>query len=80
LAVLTRSKIRIDIYWGLVGQQSLPRNTEPARMLLTAMSVAGRLPPLRGYRIRSRVYRRLDDLRAYHTTSLRQLRALLANA
>jgi hypothetical protein len=76
----TRSKIRIDIYWGLVGQQSLPRNTEPARMLLTAMSVAGRLPPLRGYRIRNRVYRRLDDLHAYHTTSLRQLRALLANA
>jgi hypothetical protein len=73
-----RNTIRVNVYWGLVGQRTLPRNTEPARMLLTAMSVAGRLPPLRGYRIQSRIYRRMEDLRAYHISSLRQLRLVLA--
>ena len=71
-------KIRLDVYWGLVGQQSLPRNTDPARSILSAMSVAGRMPPLRGYPIRCRIYRRVEDLRAYHTDSLRQLRQELA--
>jgi hypothetical protein len=71
-------KIRLDVYWGLVGQQSLPRNTDPARSILSAMSVAGRMPPLRGYPIRCRIYRRVEDLRAYHTESLRQLRRELA--
>lgn len=74
----TRDKIRLDIYHGLIGQQVLPRNTEPARMLLTAISTAGRSPPLRAYRIRSRLYRRMEDLRAYHVNSLRQLRVRLA--
>lgn len=73
----TRDRIRFEIYHGLVGQQNIPRNTEPARILLSAMSDAGRSPPLRGHRIRTRVYRRLEDLRAYHLSSLRQLRARL---
>lgn len=73
-----RNRIRMNVYWGLVGQQTLPQNTEPARRLLTAMSVAGRQPPLRGYRLQSRLYRRIEDLRAYHIKSLRQLRAQLA--
>jgi len=71
-------KIRLDVYWGLVGQHSLPRNTDPARKILTAMTVAGRMPPLRGYPIRCRIYRRVEDLRAYHTDSLRHLRRQLA--
>ncbi len=75
----SRDKIRFDIYHGLIAQQVLPRNTEPARTLLTAMSIAGRSPPLRGYRVRSRLYRRMDDLRAYHINSLRQLRVRLAD-
>jgi hypothetical protein len=73
----TRDRIRFEIYHGLVGQQNIPRNTEPARVVLSAMSVAGRSPPLRGYRIRTRVYRRFEDLREYHVSSLRQLRARL---
>jgi hypothetical protein len=73
-----RTKIRLDVYWGLVGQYSVPRNTDPARKLLTAMTVAGRIPPLRGYPIRCRLYRRIEDLRAYHIASLRQLRRELA--
>jgi hypothetical protein len=73
-----RTKIRLDVYWGLVGQHSLPRNTYPARKILTAMIVAGRIPPLRGYEIRCRVYRRIEDLRAYHIASLHQVRRELA--
>lgn len=74
----SRSKIRMNVYLGLVGQRTLPRNTERARRLFTAISVDGRHPPLRGYRLQSRLYRRVEDLRAYHITSLRQLRAQLA--
>jgi len=73
----TRLKMRVDVYWGVIGQQSLPPGTDPARSLLRAMAVAGRAPPLRGYRVRSRLYRRHEDLRAYHVSSLRQLRAAL---
>jgi len=73
----TRDRIRFNVYWGLVDQKSLPRNTAPSRQLLTAMAVAGRSPPLRGHFVRCRIYRRIDDLRAYHVVSLGQLRAKL---
>ena len=53
----SRSKTRLDVYWGLVGQYSLPQNTNPARQILTAISVARRQPPLRGYPVRCRVYK-----------------------
>jgi hypothetical protein len=69
-----RAKVRLDVYWGLVGQYSLPPNTDPARRVRTVRAAAGRMPPLRGYPIRCRVYRRVEDLLAYHTDSLRQLR------
>jgi hypothetical protein len=74
----TLSKIRLDIYWGLVAQRSLPLNTDPARSVKGAMNVAGRTPPLRGYPIKCRIYRRAEDLRAYHINSLRQLRQELS--
>ena len=69
-----KSKIRLDVYWGLVGQYSVPHNTDAARRIRSAMTVAARVPPLRGYPVRCRVYRRVEDLRSYHTDSLRQLR------
>ena len=69
-----RGKIRLDIYYGLIAHQTIPLNTSPARRFRTAMTFAGRLPPLRGYRIRARVYRRSEDLRSYHLSSLRLLR------
>lgn len=72
-----REKIRRDVYWGLVGQQSIPLNTGAARSVVVAMSAAGRTPPIRGYPLRCRVYRRIEDLRAYHVNSLRQLRVEL---
>jgi hypothetical protein len=72
-----REKMRTDVYWGLVAQRSLPANTVSARRLLTAVSVATKTPPIRGHVIRCRVYRRKDDLKAYHVSSLRQLRAEL---
>jgi hypothetical protein len=72
-----RAKLRLDVYWGVVSQNSLPQNTEPARRLLMALAALGRRPPLRGYTVRCRVYRRIEDLRAYHVESLRHLRAEL---
>lgn len=73
-----RNRIRVNVYWGLVGQKDLPWNTEPARVLLQAMATAQRSAPLRGHQVRSRIYRRMEDLRAYHVSSLRQLRAQLS--
>jgi hypothetical protein len=72
-----RTKTRVDIYWGVVAHKNLPINTDPARRILTAVSVATRMPPIRGHIVRCRVYRREEDLRAYHVVSLRQLRAEL---
>jgi hypothetical protein len=72
-----RTKIRVDVYWGVVAQRSLPANSDPARRVLTAMSVATRVPPIRGHIVRCRIYRRAEDLRAYHVDSLRKLRAQL---
>lgn len=73
-----RAKIRLDIYAGLVAHYSIPVNTDPARTALAALAVAGRQPPLRGHQIRCRIYRRNEDLRAYHIYSLRLLRQELA--
>ena len=70
--------MRVDVYWGVVGQRSLPSNTGPARQVLTAVSVATRTPPIRGHIVRCRIYRRKEDLKAYHIDSLRQLRVELA--
>lgn len=72
-----RDKMRTDVYWGLVGQRSLPANTDAARRILTAVSAATNAPPVRGHIVRCRIYRRKNDLTAYHVSSLRQLRAVL---
>jgi hypothetical protein len=69
-----RDKMRTDVYWGLVAQKSLPGNTDSARRLLTALARATVVPPIRGYLVRCRIYRRREDLKAYHVASLRQLR------
>ena len=78
--VEARDRIRLDVYWGLIANRSVPLNTDPARRILTVLSVAGRVPPVRGRTIRCRVYRRVEDLRAYHVESLRQLRAELSRS
>jgi hypothetical protein len=72
-----REKMRTDVYWGLVGQKSLPANTDSARRILTAVSIATQVPPIRGHVVRCRIYRRREDLKAYHINSLRQLKAEL---
>jgi hypothetical protein len=76
----SRSKIRLDVYWGLVAQPTIPQGTDAARQLLTAMAAANRSVPIRGHPVRCRVYRRLEDLRAYHINSLHQLRVELLQA
>ena len=66
--------VRCGVYWGFLSDFNVPPNTDPARKILKAKAVAGRTPPLRGRTINVRVYRRLDDLRGYHVSSLRSLR------
>ena len=74
----SRAMLRLDIYWGLIADRNVPKGTDPARRILAALGIAGRLPPIRGYPVRCRIYRRLEDLRAYHVASLRRLRSELA--
>jgi hypothetical protein len=74
----SRAKIRLDVYWGLVATWSIPENTDPARSVLTALSTAGRIPPIRGHMITCRLYRRREDLEAYHVNSMRLLRLELS--
>jgi hypothetical protein len=69
-----RAKVRLDVYWGAIGQRTVPMNTDPARRLLTIVSLLRSQPPVRGYEVSCRVYRRPEDLQAYHIDSLRQLR------
>jgi len=76
----SRDKIRMDIYWGFVSQYNVPRNTDVARRLLVAASVASRSAPVRGHPVSYRLYRRLEDLHGYHVASLRALRSELSTS
>ena len=73
-----KHKLRLDVYWGVVADFSVPANTNPSRLLRTALSEAGRTAPIRGHPVHCRIYRRIDDLRAYHISSLRNLRKSLS--
>jgi hypothetical protein len=74
----SKAQLRRDIYWGLVSDSQVPRNTDAARAINRARAIAGRERPIRGHEVRCRVYRRQDDLRAYHIASLRGLRRALS--
>jgi hypothetical protein len=70
-------KLRRDVYWGAISAKAVPRNTDPARTLLRLAAASGASASLRGYPVRSRVYRRFEDLREYHLQSIRTLRRTL---
>lgn len=76
----SRSRIRTEVYWGLVGFQNVPSNTDVARRILGVTSALGRQAPLRGYPVKCRIYRRLEDLHAYHVSSLKRLRTELSKS
>jgi len=76
----TRVRVRQDVYWGLVSDSRFPRNTDAARMMSGVKAIARRDQPVRGHEVRCRVYRRHQDLRAYHIASLRDLRSALSAA
>jgi hypothetical protein len=73
-------RVRQNIYWGLVSSDRVPRNTDPSRRMLGALAAAARERPVRGHVLKCRVYRRADDLRAYHIDSLRALRTAVREA
>lgn len=73
-----KQKIRSDVYWGYISGSVLPRGTTAATRVLEIRSTLGRHPPLRGYKINCRVYRRRVDLSGYHVSSVRRAKAALA--
>lgn len=72
-----RTRIRNDIYWGYVANHLIPANTNASRAIRLIIAVSSRIPPLRGHRVKMRVYRRLEDLHAYHIYSVRAVRRVL---
>lgn len=70
----TCESLRKNIYWGHVADHLIPRNTDPARQMRSAVAACGRNVLLRGYKTSVRLYRRLEDLRGYQINSMRHLR------
>lgn len=71
-------RTRLNIYNGFAAFKALPRGSSAAQWILGIQSLLARTPPLRGYPLRFRVYRRMADLRAYHVWSLKKLHAKLS--
>ena len=70
-------RTRENIYWGHLGEKSIPRNTPASRQLLLLKTACTREPPFLGYPMSVRIYRRKVDLRGYQVWSVRKLRAVL---
>jgi len=77
-SVEDRARLHQDIYFGFVATRVIPRDTDVARHVHQIRIVGTRLVPLRGHAANLRIYRRLEDLRAYHIASLRAVRRELA--
>jgi predicted nucleotidyltransferase len=66
-------KLRADVYWGTVQHRLTPAGTEGARRVRLLLGTTTRELPFLGYVAKARVYRRVEDLEAYHEQSARQL-------
>ncbi len=71
-------RLRVGVYNGFVAANRIPRATTASQALAQIRTTLNRKPPLRGYPLSFRIYRRLVDLRAYQTRSLNQLHAEVA--
>lgn len=71
-------RMRRNVYNGFLASRWVPDRTSAAQWLLRIEAAINRAPPFRGYPLRFRAYRRLVDLYAYHTLSLRQLHSTLS--
>lgn len=67
------AKMRQDVYFGAVASNYALPGSESASRVRTLLSAVTRRNPFRGHPPRARLYRRRDDLLAYHEQSLRQL-------
>jgi hypothetical protein len=71
------NRMRMGVYNGFITSRAIPRSTPASRWFTKISAAVNRVPPFRGYPLRFRAYRRMDDLRAYHVHSLRQLHATM---
>jgi hypothetical protein len=67
------SKVRLDIYHGAVTDSHTAPGSETGARIRALFAATTRRSPFRGHRTGARLYRRRDDLLAYHEQSLRQL-------
>lgn len=66
-------RVRQNVYWGAIANNCAPAGTLPSRRLLFAFSAASRKSPFLGHPPKARVYRRKEDLLAYHEQSVLEL-------
>jgi hypothetical protein len=76
----TISTMREQVYFGAMADFHLPPGSDPRQRLLLATAASTRRPPLLGLKARCRIYRRPEDLKAYHVQSLRKLRLELTGS
>jgi len=68
---------RVNIYWGFFPSQLAAPGTTTARRLRMVFSATSRNKPFLGHRVSARLYRRYEDMMAYHLYSIRALKERL---
>jgi hypothetical protein len=71
------AKLRQDVYYGTISGSSTPPGTTSSQRLRALFAATSRQASLNGYPPRARIYRRLEDLKAYHIQSLNSLHRVL---
>ncbi|HVE70985.1 MAG TPA: hypothetical protein VNI54_06420 [Thermoanaerobaculia bacterium] len=66
-------RVRQNVYWGTIAHTSAPPGTDVSRRFRSVFSATTRDRPFLGHPAKARVYRRRDDLVAYHEQSVQQL-------
>ena len=73
MAYKERLTMHRNVYFGCIPESYSATGTKPAGRFRALAAAASRRRPFRGLRAGSRVYRRREDLRAYHVQSLASL-------
>jgi hypothetical protein len=71
------ARMRLDVYWGTISHSDALPGTDSAGRIRLLFAATTRQEPFVGHRVHARVYRRREDLVAYHEQSLRALLTIL---
>lgn len=66
-------RTRRNVYWGTISHNCAPLGTHASRQFLQLFAATSRQKPFLGHSPKARVYRRQEDLLAYHEQSVKKL-------